>query len=120
MPKEAGEALPLLESALALEPDYAGVHGFLAWCHQTLFTRGGFGEENGAAAIRHARAALSHGRDDATALALGAFALAMVEHDRATAFKAFEQAVELSPSPPSHVYALYSGGNQKTSRTSAT
>ena len=41
MPKEAGEALPLLESALALEPDYAGVHGFLAWCHQTLFTRGG-------------------------------------------------------------------------------
>ena len=38
------------------------------------------------------------GRDDATALALGAFAIAMVEHDRATAFAAFEQALSVSPS----------------------
>ena len=50
------------------------------------------------AAIRHARAAVSYGRDDATALALGAFTIAMVEHDRATAFAAFEQALALSPS----------------------
>jgi len=44
------------------------------------------------------RAAIAHGRDDATALALGAFAVAMVEHDRVTAFEAFERAVALSPS----------------------
>jgi tetratricopeptide (TPR) repeat protein len=50
------------------------------------------------AAIRHARAALAHGRDDATALGLGGFVLAMVEHNRATAFQAFEQALVLSPS----------------------
>jgi adenylate cyclase len=48
--------------------------------------------------MRHARAAVAYGRDDATALALGAFVIAMVEHDRVTAFGAFEQALALSPS----------------------
>jgi adenylate cyclase len=66
MPEDAARALPFPESALALDTDYAGAHGFLAWCHQTLFTRAGFREENRAAAIYHARAALSYGRDDAT------------------------------------------------------
>src|SRR5262245_38757993 len=61
MPEEATKALPFLESALALEADYAGAHGFLAWCHEILFVRGGFGEENRAAAIRHARVAVSYG-----------------------------------------------------------
>jgi adenylate cyclase len=98
MPEEAAKALPFLESALALEADYAGAHGFLAWCHEILFAHGGFGTKSQAAAIRHGRAAVSYGRDDATALALGAFAIAMVEHDRATAFEAFEQARALSPS----------------------
>jgi hypothetical protein len=81
MPKEAAEAVPLLQRALTLEADYASAHGLLAWCHEILFVRGGFSDENRAAAIRHGRAALAHGRDDATALALGAFAVAMVEHD---------------------------------------
>jgi adenylate cyclase len=98
MPKEAAEAVPLLQRALALEPDYAGAHGFLAWCHEILFVRAGFSQENHAAAIRHGRAAIAHGRDDATALALGAFTVALVEHDRVTAFEAFEQALALSPS----------------------
>jgi TolB-like protein/Flp pilus assembly protein TadD len=106
MPKEAAKALPFLESALALESDYAGAHGFLAWCHQTLFMRGGFSDGNRATAIRHARAAVSDGRDDATALALGAFVLAMVEHDRVTAFEAFEQALALSSSSS---FALFLG-----------
>jgi adenylate cyclase len=98
MPKEAAEAVPLLQRALALEPDYAGAHGFLAWCHEILFVRAGFSQENHAAAIRHGHAAIAHGRDDATALALGAFTVALVEHDRVTAFEAFEQALALSPS----------------------
>ncbi len=98
MPEEAAKAVPLLMRALALEPDYAGAHGWLAWCHEILFVRAGFSAENRAAAIRHARAAVDHGRDDATALALGAFVIAMVEHDRVTAFDAFEQALALSPS----------------------
>jgi TolB-like protein len=97
-PEESAKGIPLLESALALQADYAGAHGLLAWCHEILFVRGGRSDENRVAAIRHARAALAHGRDDATALGLGGFVIAMVEHDRATAFQAFEQALALSPS----------------------
>jgi TolB-like protein/Flp pilus assembly protein TadD len=97
-PEEAVKGIPLLERALALQADYAGAHGLLAWCHEILFVRAGHSEENRVAAIRHARAALAHGRDDATALGLGGFVIAMVEHDRATAFQAFEQALALSPS----------------------
>jgi tetratricopeptide (TPR) repeat protein len=106
MPAEAAKAMPLLERALTLEPDYAGAHGYLAWCHQILFVRGGFNKENHDAAIRHARAALSYGRDDATALAIGGFVISMTEHDRATAFEAFEQALAISPSSS---FALFCG-----------
>ena len=98
MPKEAAKALPLLEKALALEASYAGAHGLLAWCHEILFVRAGLKEANRAAAIYHARAAITHGRDDATTLALGAFVIGMVEHDRVTAIEAFERALALSPS----------------------
>ena len=98
MPEDAVKGIPLLERALALQADYAGAHGLLAWCHEILFVRAGHSEENRVTAIRHARAALAHGRDDATALGLGGFVIAMVEHDRATAFQAFEQALALSPS----------------------
>ena len=70
----------------------------LAWC-LTLFVRAGHSEENRLAAIRHVRAALAHGRDDATAPGLGGFVIAMVEYDRATAFQAFEQALALSCPP---------------------
>jgi adenylate cyclase len=98
MPEEAAKALPLLDRALVLEPDYAGAHGFLAWCHEALFMRGGFSNENRDAAIRHARAAIANGRDDATALALGAFVISMVEHDRVAALQAFDRALAISPS----------------------
>jgi TolB-like protein len=105
-PDEAGRALPLLEKALTLEADYAGAHGLLAWCHQILFMRAGFDEEDRVAAIRHGRHALIHGRDDATALALGAFVIGLVEHDHVTAGEAFEQALALSPSS---AFALFLG-----------
>jgi adenylate cyclase len=98
MPEEAAKALPLLDRALVLETDYAGAHGFLAWCHEALFMRGGFSNENRDAAIRHARAAIANGRDDATALALGAFVISMVEHDRVAALQAFDRALTISPS----------------------
>jgi TolB-like protein len=97
-PEEASKAVPLLEQALALEPDYAGAHGWLSWCHEVLFVWAGFKEENRVAAIRHAHAAIAHGRDDATALALAAFSVAMLEHDRRAAREAFERSLALSPS----------------------
>ena len=98
MPEEAIKAMPLLEKALALEADYGSAHGLLAWCHEILFVRAGFQNENRAAAILHASAAIAHGRDDAMALALGAFVVGMLDHDRVTAVEAFERALALSPS----------------------
>jgi TolB-like protein len=40
MAGDASHALPLLERALALEPDYALAHGHAAVCHEILFMRG--------------------------------------------------------------------------------
>jgi adenylate cyclase len=60
--------------------------------------RGGAREENRQGATRHAHAAIADGRDDATALALGGFALGLVAHDREAARRAFEAALALSPS----------------------
>src|SRR4029077_13459783 len=97
---------PLLERALTLEPDYAGAHGCLAWSHKILSGAGGSIKESNDAAIRHVRAALSYGRDDATALALGGCVISITEHDRATAFEAFEQALAISPSSS---FALFCG-----------
>jgi TolB-like protein len=106
MPAEATKAVPLLEEALTVEGDYATAHGLLAWCHVIFFARRGFKRENRDAAIRHARAALAYGRDDATALALGGFIISLTEHDRDTAFEAFEQAITISPSSS---FALFFG-----------
>jgi adenylate cyclase len=107
MPEEAVKALLLLERALALEADYAYAHGLVACCHEFLFSRAGFRNENRIAAIHHAHAALAYGHDDTVALALGAFVIAMVEHDRETAFEAFERALALSPSS---ALTLFLGG----------
>jgi TolB-like protein len=107
MPEDAAKALQLLERALALDADYAYAHGLVACCHEFLFSRAGFRNENRIAAIRHAHLALSHGQDDSVALALGGFVIAMMEHDRDTAFETFEQALALSPSLP---LTLFLGG----------
>jgi TolB-like protein len=108
MPADAAKAVPLLERALTIEGDYAGAHGLLAWCHQIFFARRGYNQASHDAAIRHARAALAYGRDNATALALGGFVISITEHDRATAFEAFEQALAISPSSS---FALFFGSN---------
>ncbi|HET9535012.1 MAG TPA: adenylate/guanylate cyclase domain-containing protein [Mesorhizobium sp.] len=98
MPDGAAKALPLLESALNMEPDYALAHGFAAWAHEIIFARGGTHEKNRLGAVRHAEAAIAHGRDDAMALTLGGFALGLVAHDREAAQQALEAALALSPS----------------------
>jgi TolB-like protein len=98
MPEAAAKALPLLERALGMEPDYALAHGFAAWAHEIVYARGGGHDENRLGAIRHAHAAIAHGRDDAIALSLGGFAMGLVAHDREAAREAFEAALALSPS----------------------
>ena len=98
MPEGVAKALPFLDRALVLEPEYARAHGHLAMCHHTLYLRGGLREENLRAAIHHAHAAITHGQDDSTALTLAGFVIGMDEHDRAGASQAFEKALALSPS----------------------
>ena len=88
----------LLERALALDPTYGLAHGYAAQCHHSIFLRGGLHEENRAASIRHAEAAITHGQDDALALSFAGFAIGMDKHDRAAAFAAFEAALAISPS----------------------
>jgi TolB-like protein len=98
MPADVTKALLLLDRALAIEPNYATAHGYAAMCHHCLFLRGGLHEENRAASIGHAQAAIAHGHDDSVALTLAGFSMGMDGHDRAAAFAAFEAALALSPS----------------------
>jgi TolB-like protein/Tfp pilus assembly protein PilF len=98
MPDEAARALPFLEQALALEPDYPAAHAMLAWCFHARFQRGGHSEEDRTAAVRHAHAALKEGADDATAIGIAAFIVALTEHDQTTARAAFDRAATISPS----------------------
>ena len=58
MPKEAAKAIPLLEEALKLEPDYGAAHAFLSWCLHARYSRGGLHEED-----RHRRNSPCSGGD---------------------------------------------------------
>jgi adenylate cyclase len=98
MPDGASRALPFLEKALSIDPEYALAHGQAAFCHEILFIRAGRREENRTAAIRHAHAAIALGPDDAPALAYGGIAIGLVEHDRVLAMEVFESALAISPS----------------------
>lgn len=98
MPEQVTRALALLDRAIALDPAYALAHGNAAMCHHCLFLRDGLRETNRAASIRHARTAIRHGQDDAQALTLAGFSIAMDGHDRAAAFVALEAALAISPS----------------------
>jgi adenylate cyclase len=98
MPEGALQALPFLERALALEPNYALAHGQAAFCNEILYVRAGRRDDNRLAAIRHAHTAIALGPDDATALIYGGIVIGLVEHDRAVAQEAFEAALTISPS----------------------
>jgi len=103
IPQDSEAAIPLLQNALKLQPDYAAAHAFLSRCFHHRYARAGLREEDRIAAIRHARAAIAHGSDDATALATAAHVIAFDEHDTATALRLFDRALELSNS---NVFAL--------------
>jgi TolB-like protein len=98
MPPNADKALHLLEEAIRLEPDYAIVHGFIAWCHEQRYLRGGLHAQTREAAIRHAHAAIETGGDDAMALAMGGFVVGVLERDYQTALEALDRSLALSPS----------------------
>jgi tetratricopeptide (TPR) repeat protein len=98
MPQDADKALTLLEKAIELEPDYAAAHATIAWCHEQRYLRGGLHEETKRSALSHARTAIAVGGDDATALAIAGFVVAVVEYDYGTATAAFDRSFALSSS----------------------
>lgn len=95
---DAGKALPLLEEALKLEPDYAAAHALVAWCHEQRWLRGGFDPEDKAAGLQHAHAAIAAGADDATALAIAGFVMTILDRDYENAVNALDRARALSSS----------------------
>jgi TolB-like protein len=98
MPEDADKALPFLQEAIRLEPNYGAVHGFIAWCHEQRYLRGGLQAETRNAALVHAHAAIETGSDDAMALAMGGFVVGVLERDYETALEAIDRSLALSPS----------------------
>ena len=98
MPEGSAPAIPLLQKALQLEPDYSFAHSALAWCFHIRFSRGGLHDADRQSSIHHARAAVAGANNDATTLAIAAFVIWFDQHDITTAFDLFDRALEISNS----------------------
>jgi TolB-like protein len=96
MPTGAGEAIPLLQRALELEPDYAAAQAQLARCFQIRFSRNGLNETDRTTAVRYARAATRS--DDATALGAAGLVIWFADPDFVAAFEVFDRALSISSS----------------------
>ena len=97
-PAGARIAAGLLEDALKLDPDYAAAHALLAWCRQIIFIQAGLDEADKTSALRHARAAIAGGADDATALAVAGFVMGHLGRDYESALSAIRNALAVNPS----------------------
>jgi TolB-like protein/Flp pilus assembly protein TadD len=96
MPTGAGEAIPLLQKALELEPDYATAQAQLARCFQIRFSRNGLNEADRTTAIRYAHAATRS--DDATALGAAGLVIWLADPEFEAAFDVFKRALSISSS----------------------
>jgi tetratricopeptide (TPR) repeat protein len=95
-PESSEEALRLLVKALEKEPDYPAAQAHAAWCFEQRFQRGGHRPDDKAEALRHARAVIASATDDALALAIAAFVLAMLTLDFESALGAVDRALALN------------------------
>ena len=106
MPQGARIAIPLLEKALELDPEYAAAHSHLAWCHEWCFTRGGFDEADKKVALVHAQTTIASDTDDAAALAVAGWVTIVLRGEHEMALSAIERALSLNPScAMAHYYA---------------
>jgi TolB-like protein len=97
-------AIKYLEEALRIEPDYPAAHALAAWCYEWSYSRGGFQEADKEASLRHARAALVGGTDDAAALAIAGFVTTMLSQDHEAGVSASERALARNPSCATALY----------------
>jgi TolB-like protein/Tfp pilus assembly protein PilF len=97
-PESAPIAAGFLSDALRSYPNFALAHAYLAWSHQIRFMRADFDEAEKAVALRHARAAIANEVDDATALAVGAYVIALLGKDAPSALEAIGRALSFNPS----------------------
>lgn len=104
MPGGTEIAIPLLESALRVDPDYAPAHALIAWCYEWRYTRGGFDEANRSRSLYHADAALGPESDDAIALSIAGFVTSLVGREREVGLRAMKRAISLSPSSTLALY----------------
>ena len=98
MPEEASKALPLLQHALKLDPDYAPAHALLAWGHELCFVRGGLKKEDRKAALLHARTAIAADTDDGTAVAIAGFVMALLTKNGDAGLSTIERGLSMNPS----------------------
>ncbi len=103
-PEDIKTAMPLLEEALKLQPDYAIAHALIAWCYELRFARAGMDESDKAAALHHANAALASGTDDAMALAVAGFVAYLLGKDHDAALSAIDRALSFNPSCATALY----------------
>ena len=127
MPHNARIALALLKQALELDPDYAAAHALMAWCHELCFARAGFSTLDKAAALLHARATIASSTDDAMALAVAGFVMALLvkngSGDHEAALRTIDRALSLNASCATALYlgalAYGSGGHPETATSLA-
>jgi tetratricopeptide (TPR) repeat protein len=104
MPVDANVGIGLLKDALKLEPTYAAAHAYMAWGMEMRVLRGGFNDADAAAGVQHARMALAHGSDDATALSIAALVILHLGRDLAAASDAIDRALALNTSSATALY----------------
>jgi len=104
MPDGARKAIPSLEEALKLEPDYPVAHAHLAWCREMCFARGGFDETDKQAALFHARMVIASNTDDSSALAMSGLVVVLLAREHDAALSAIDRALALNPSCATTLY----------------
>jgi len=90
--------LAFLEAAIALDPGYVEAHAAAAFCLQQRYLWGGRNAADREASLAHAEAVARERTDDATALALAAFAMSALAGKHEAALVMVERALDRNPS----------------------
>ena len=106
-PDDNAEALAFLEKAIALDPGFAPALACAAWCYEQRLVHDWPTAlpTDAETAVKLARAALALNSDDASAVAVAGFVLAMVGRDYDAGLTAAQRALDLNPNSTSVSWA---------------